>query len=74
MNIGAKLGGAAGALAPPLFCPPRGFLLYIQRRHCNLGHRAMGRVVFLPRPESRGTFLAIITHNIGSSLLNNFTK
>ena len=23
--IGAKLGGAGGALAPPLFCHPRGF-------------------------------------------------
>ena len=33
-------------------------LLYIidmHRRHCNLGHRAMGRVVFLPRSEIRGT-------------------
>ena len=29
MSIGAKLGGAAGALAPSLFCPPRRFLLYI---------------------------------------------
>lgn len=25
--IGAKLGGAGGALAPPLFCHPRGFAL-----------------------------------------------
>ena len=30
---------------------------YVHRRHCNPGHRAMGRVVFLPRPEIRGTFL-----------------
>ena len=47
---------------------------YKQRRHSNLGHRAMGQVVFLPRPESQGAFWAVITHNIGSSLLNNFTK
>ena len=24
---------------------------YCHRRHCNLGHRAKGRVVFLPRPD-----------------------
>ena len=24
---------------------------YTHRRHCNLGHRAMGQVAFLPRPE-----------------------
>ena len=38
---------------------------YMQRRHSNLGHRAMGQVVFLPRPESWGAFWAVITHNIG---------
>ena len=27
IGIGAKLAGAAGASAPPLFCHPRGFLL-----------------------------------------------
>ena len=27
IDIGAKLGGAGGALAPPLFCHPRGFAL-----------------------------------------------
>jgi len=27
MFIGAKLAGAAGASAPPLFCHPRGFFL-----------------------------------------------
>ena len=36
----------------------------MQRRHSNLGHRAMTRVVFFPRPESRGAFWAVFTHNI----------
>ena len=35
---------------------------YKQRRHSNLGHRAMGQVVFLPRPESQGAFWAVNTH------------
>ena len=35
---------------------------YKQRRHSNLGHRAMGQVVFLPRPEIRGAFCADISY------------
>ena len=37
---------------------------HIQRRHSNLGHRAMGQVVFLLRPESRGAFWAVVTQII----------
>ena len=48
--------------------------MHMQGRHSNQCHRAMAQVVFLPRPEIRGAFWAVITHNIGSSLLNNFTK
>ena len=35
---------------------------YKQRRHSNLGYRAMGQVVFLPRPESQGAFWAVISN------------
>ena len=35
---------------------------YKQRRHSNLGYRAMGQVVFLPRPEIRGAFWAVISY------------
>ena len=30
------------------------------RRHSNLGHRAMGQVVFLPRPENNNIKIIIL--------------
>ena len=38
------------------------YYIYVGRRHSNLGHGSMGQVVFLPRPEIRGAFWAVISY------------